>query len=99
MSVTPASPASASTRAPLERHRPLDCSVVCLEAEVIPFGASGFNDSLHSDMRCQPLGVLARRYPELTFTRLESRLKPSGYDIVEPMRGGNRWTAASWRTT
>lgn len=87
-----------ATPVPPKAHPALDCSVVCYEAESLPYGCSGFMDGLHSDMRHEPLSVLARRYPELTFTRLESARKPSGYDIVEPMQGGCRWTAASWRT-
>lgn len=85
---------------PLRQHRPIDSSVVSLEAESLPFNCSRFLNDVRTDMRTLTLDELHKRYPELTFAHEPkspgSSRRPKGHDMTENL-GRAGYCTADWR--
>lgn len=78
-------------------HNPLDWSVVGLDSEEdLHTDDSPFLKALERDMERECIVTLAKRYPELVFTRTAGAKKPKGCDFVE--RNAGAWVGACWRT-
>ena len=94
---TPAGLETANTRGGgLRYHEPMDNAVENLDAEVIPYGASHFQEGLMEDMRMHSQRYLEIHYPELVFGWHEGRKSPVDRDFKVQLTGGWRW--AQWRT-
>ena len=79
------------------RHHPvLDNSSEFDREELNPWDAT-FEQELRRDLKSKPLVILARDYPEFTFTRVRARKREKGHAFAE--QSGGFWHYADWQTS